>query len=62
MEVYAAHQQIITKADKFYGYDAGALSLCVAVVCLNELFVYLLFLTVIYYTQVRASLQVVANR
>ncbi|KAF5368712.1 hypothetical protein D9615_010297 [Tricholomella constricta] len=30
MEVYAAHQQIITKTDKFYGYGAGALSLCAA--------------------------------
>ncbi|KAF8154406.1 hypothetical protein B0H34DRAFT_799197 [Crassisporium funariophilum] len=30
MEVYAVHQQIITKTDRFYGYPTGALSLCAA--------------------------------
>ncbi|KAF8799286.1 hypothetical protein BYT27DRAFT_7343021 [Phlegmacium glaucopus] len=30
MEVYAAHQQVIMKTDNFYGYGAGALSLCAA--------------------------------
>ncbi|KAF8951995.1 hypothetical protein BDZ97DRAFT_820868 [Flammula alnicola] len=30
IEIYAIHQQIITKTDKFYGYPAGAMSLCAA--------------------------------
>ncbi|KAF8816752.1 hypothetical protein BYT27DRAFT_7076259, partial [Phlegmacium glaucopus] len=40
MEVYAVHQQVIMKTDDFYGYGAGALSLCAAAVCPNESFLY----------------------
>lgn len=38
MEVFAAHQQVITKTDRFYGYGAGALSLCAAAVCLRSFY------------------------
>jgi hypothetical protein len=37
MEVYAAHQQVISKTDTFYGYGAGALSLCAAAVSLKQI-------------------------
>jgi hypothetical protein len=40
MEVYAAHQQVISKTDTFYGYGAGALSLCAAAVSLNHIILY----------------------
>ncbi|KAG5649077.1 hypothetical protein H0H81_006467, partial [Sphagnurus paluster] len=30
VEVFAAHQQVITKTDTFHGYPAGGLSLCAA--------------------------------
>jgi len=32
MEVYAVHQQIVTKTGRFYGHGIGALSLCAAAV------------------------------
>jgi hypothetical protein len=35
MEVYAVHQQIITKTDRFYGHGTGALALCAAAVRLK---------------------------